>query len=271
MLSDSRLLYELHSASGPAFRAGRAKLIVLEGIDLSGRTTQVQLLHDWLMKQHYPVTRTALRTSPLISDILTRAQTGSPLQPLTYSLLFCADHLDRTQRVIKPALERGEIVLADRYTYTALARDTARGLDPTWVRNLYRFSVQPDIVLYLHISPEEAVKRRLALLQQRIALRHMQAESSDRHARKQKAKKGKKERKRREQELAAAVSSQTALLPSQLPILTPEALESFQSFEYSMYSEYQCMQKEFGFNVVDGKQSIEQVQAALRQALLPLL
>lgn len=270
MLSDSRLIYELHSASGPAYRAGRAKLIVLEGIDLSGRTTQVQLLHDWLMKQRYPVTRTALRTSPLISDILTRAQTGSPLQPLTYSLLFCADHLDRTQRVIKPALERGEIVLADRYTYTALARDGARGLDPAWVRNLYRFSVQPDIVLYLHISPEEAVKRRLALLQQRIALRHMRAESSDLHTRKQKGKKGKKERKHQEQKLAA-VSSQTALLPSQLPILTPEALESFQSFEYSMYSEYQRMQKEFGFNVIDGKQSIEQVQAALRQALLPLL
>ncbi|MDQ2717283.1 MAG: dTMP kinase [Chloroflexota bacterium] len=271
MLSDSRLIYELHSASGPAYRAGRAKLIVLEGIDLSGRTTQVQLLHDWLSEQHYPVTRTALRTSPLISAILARAQAGSPLQPLTYSLLFCADHLDRTQRVIKPALERGEIVLADRYTYTALARDAARGLDPAWVRNLYRFSVQPDIVLYLHISPDEAVKRRLALLQQRIALQHIQAESTSRHNRKHKGKKGGKERKRRKQDLAAAVSSQTALSSSQLPLLTPEALESFQSFEYSMYSEYQRMQKEFSFNVIDGKQSIEHVQTALRRALLPLL
>src|SRR6266446_3417511 len=141
------------------------KLIVLEGIDLSGRTTQVKLLHDWLLAQRYQVTTTAWRTSPLISDLLARARTGLPLRPLTYSLLFCADHMDRTQRVIKPALERGEIVLADRYTYTAFARDAARGLDPTWVRNLYHFSVQPDVVFYLHISPEEAVKRRLALQQ----------------------------------------------------------------------------------------------------------
>src|SRR5207302_639929 len=109
---------------------------------------------------------TAWRTSPLISDVLARVRLGPPLRPLTYSLLYCADHMDRTQRVIKPALERGEIVLADRYIYTAFARDTARGLDAIWVRNLYRFSMQPDIVFYLHISPEEAVKRRLALQQQ---------------------------------------------------------------------------------------------------------
>src|SRR5260370_13784768 len=150
----------------PMLHPEQPKLIVLEGIDLSGRTTQVQLLHDWLAAQNYHVTTTAWRTSPLISDLLARARTGPPLQPLTYSLLFCADHMDRTQRVIKPALERGEIVLADRYTYTAFARDAARGLDATWVRNLYHFSVQPDVVFYMHISPEEAVNRRLALQQQ---------------------------------------------------------------------------------------------------------
>src|SRR5207248_7124403 len=117
--------------------------------------------------QRYRVTTTAWRTSPLVSDILVRARTGPPLQSLTYSLLFCADHMDRTQHVIRPALERGEIVLADRYTYTAFARDAARGLDRNWVRNLYRFSMQPDVVFYLHISPEEAVKRRLTLQRQR--------------------------------------------------------------------------------------------------------
>src|SRR5712692_8797050 len=156
------------NVSTSALRLERPLLIVLEGIDLSGRTTQVQLLRDWLLAQRYHVTTTAWRTSPLISDVLTRARTGPPLRPLTYSLLFCADHMDRTQQVIKPALERGEIVLADRYTYTAFARDAARGLNPTWVRNLYRFSLQPDIVFYLHISPEEAVKRRLALQRQRL-------------------------------------------------------------------------------------------------------
>src|SRR5215472_15123955 len=203
----------------------RSRLIVLEGIDLSGRTTQVQYLRDWLVAQCYPVTTTAWRTSPLISDALLRARTSTPLHPLAYSLLYSADHMDRTQRVIKPALERGEIVLADRYTYTAFARDAARGLDPTWVRNLYRFSVRPDIVFYLHISPEEAVKRRLALQQQRQNIStpaNLKTENSGKSA-------------------LPATSN-----------LSGEALESFRNFEQRMYTEYQQMQKEFGFSVIEG-------------------
>ena len=97
----------------PKIASKQPRLIVLEGIDLSGRTTQVQLLRDWLLAQRYRVTTTAWRTSPLISDILVRARNGPMLRPLTYSLLYSADHFDRTQRVIKPALDRGEIVLAD--------------------------------------------------------------------------------------------------------------------------------------------------------------
>src|SRR2546430_10123630 len=93
----------------PMIAPEQPRLIVLEGIDLSGRTTQVQLLQDWLVAQRFRVTTTAWRTSPLVSDILVRARTGPPLQSLTYSLLFCADHMDRTQHVIRPALERGEI------------------------------------------------------------------------------------------------------------------------------------------------------------------
>jgi dTMP kinase len=228
----------------PMLHPEQSKLIVLEGIDLSGRTTQVQLLHDWLLAQRYHVTTTAWRTSPLISDLLARARTGSPLRPLTYSLLFCADHIDRTQRVIKPALERGEIVLADRYTYTAFARDAARGLDPSWVHNLYRFSVQPDMVFYLHISPEEAVKRRLAL-QQRWQDTSHPANVKPEH------------------------SGKSAL--STAPQLTGEALESFRNFEQRMYTEYQQMQKKFGFSVIEGSQSIDQVQATLRRTMTRLL
>jgi dTMP kinase len=240
-------------------RPEHPKLIVLEGIDLSGRTTQVQLLQDWLIAQRYHVTTTAWRTSPLISDILTRARTGPPLQPLTYSLLFCADHMDRTQQVIRPALERGEIVLADRYTYTAFARDAARGLDRTWVRNLYRFSARPDIVFYLHISPEEAVKRRIALQQQR--------ENSLKAASKKNGKdtKGEKHDARHEKE-----RSKTGTLMLSTP-LSHEALESFRGFEVKMYSEYQQMQKEFGFYVIEGNQSIDAIQAALRRAITRLL
>jgi dTMP kinase len=244
----------------------RPCLIVLEGIDLSGRTTQVQLLHDWLVAQHYPVTRTAWRSSPLISDLLTRARTGPPLRPLTYSLLFAADHMDRTQHVIKPALERGEVVLADRYTFTAFARDAARGIDAQWVRNVYHFALQPDIVFYLHISPEEAVKRRLALQQQRELVLHGKKgghNGQDNNTSKHK----KKDKYNQKQEKKHLVSPP----PVQPPTLTPEALESFRNFEVRMYSEYQEMQKEFGFTVVEGSQPIEQVQTILRRATMRLL
>lgn len=228
-------------------RPERARLIVLEGIDLSGRTTQVQLLRDWLSAQRYYVTTTAWRTSPLIADVLARARTKS-LHPLTYSLLYCADHLDRTERVIKPALERGEVVLADRYTYTAFARDEARGLDREWVRNLYHFTVEPDVVFYLHINPDEAVRRRIALQQQREKLQNIQPK-----------KHGGKEQKKRRREVASLQS------------LNAEALESFHEFEMKMFDKYQNMQKEFDFAVVEGSQSVDRVQAMLRRAVMRLL
>jgi dTMP kinase len=234
----------------PFLRPERARLIVLEGIDLSGRTTQVQLLRDWLIAQHYQVATTAWRTSPLISDVLARARAKTPLRPLTYSMLYCADHLDRSERVIKPALGRGEIVLADRYTYTAFARDEARGLEREWVRNLYRFTVQPDKVFYLHISPEEAVRRRLAL--QQFA----------RIVSKKEKKSGEKKRKGEKEKAAAIVPVSQS---------TQETLESFRSFEMKMYSQYQGMQEEFGFHVIEGSQSIDLVQATLRRAMLHLL
>ncbi|HKV02552.1 MAG TPA: dTMP kinase [Ktedonobacteraceae bacterium] len=245
----------------PMLHPEQPKLIVLEGIDLSGRTTQVQLLHDWLAAQNYHVTTTAWRTSPLISDLLARARTGPPLQPLTYSLLFCADHVDRTQRVIKPALERGEIVLADRYTYTAFARDAARGLDPTWVRNLYHFSVQPDVVFYLHISPEEAVKRRLALQQQRQNTAGVETATPGKTTKDAQERKQHKPKPKEQAQAALATTVQ----------LSGEALESFRNFENRMYSEYQQMQKEFGFSVIEGDKSIDHVQAMLRRAITQLL
>ncbi len=245
----------------------RPRLIVLEGIDLSGRTTQVQLLLDWLVAQHYYVTATAWRTSPLISDLLARARAGAPLRPLSYSMLYAADHIDRMQRVIRPAFERGEIVLADRYLYTALARDTARGLDAAWVQNLYRNSIQPDAVFYLHISPEEAVKRRLSLQQQRLDELHKGNKGKHKA---DKVEKDGKEHKQRKQEKGAKKGVQAATAV-QTSTLTGETLESFRNFEVKMYSEYQQMQKAYGFTVIEGNQPIDQVQATLRRAIMRLL
>ncbi len=168
--------------------------------------------------------------------------------------------MDRTQRVIKPALERGEIVLADRYTYTAFARDAARGLDPTWVRNLYHFSVQPDVVFYLHISPEEAVKRRLAL-QQRQNTAGVETENPGKTTQDAQERKQHKPKPKEQAQSALATTVQ----------LSGEALESFRNFEKRMYSEYQQMQKEFSFSVIEGDKSIDHVQAMLRRAITQLL
>ncbi len=250
----------------PMIYPERPRLIVLEGIDLSGRTTQVQLLQDWLVAQHYHVTTTAWRTSPLISDLLARARNRPPLRPLTYSMLYAADHIDRTQHIIRPELEHGGIVLADRYMYTAFARDTARGIDTAWVQNLYRDSVQPDAVFYLHISPEEAVKRRFGLQQQRVETLQKgknKSDKDDKDNREPKPRKQKKEAKKRLQAQAATVAP--------TPVLTKEALESFRDFEVKMYSEYQQMQKAYGFTVIEGNQSIDQVQSILRRAIMRLL
>ncbi len=255
------------NVSTSALRPERPLLIALEGIDLSGRTTQVELLRDWLTAQRYHVTTTAWRTSPLISDVLTRARLGPPLRPLTYSLLYCADHMDRTQQVIKPALHRGEIVLADRYTYTAFARDTARGLDAAWVRDLYRFSIPPDVVYYLHISPEEAVKRRLALQRQRLE----KVEKSGKGEKGKDGKQSKKVEKEHRNRVGAGHRDLDSALATPAPILTGEALESYRNFEIKMYSQYQNMQKEFEFSVIEGNQSIDQVQAMLRLAITNLI
>ncbi len=257
------------SPTSSLLHPGRSRLIVLEGIDLSGRTTQVHLLRDWLEAQRYAVITTAWRTSPLIADVLVRARAGSPLQPLAYSLLYCADHIDRTHQVIKPALERGEIVIADRYIYTAFARDTARGLDSAWVRNLYRFSVRPDIVFYLHISPAEAVKRRMLLQQQRQSQALASAASyGQKDGKHSKDGKDNKKHKHKRRQGKKQLQSPTAVLPA--PQLSLDALESFRNFENSMYIEYQQMQKEFDFIVIEGSQPIAQVQAALRSAIIQL-
>ncbi len=231
----------------------RPQLIVLEGIDLSGRTTQVTLLQNWLTTQGYTITLTAWRDSEIVSEALNQVHNQSPLQPLTYSLLYCADHLDRMQYVIRPALTRGEIVLADRYTYTAFARDTARGLDFSWLHKIYSFAVQPDAVFYLHISSEEAVKRRQTLIEEKRTLFDQ----------------------RKQLKNMTPISGKKGLKSGNpqpgTPQMSQEVLESFRSFEKRMYIEYEKMQKEFGFFVIEGSQSIEQVQLELRRAVMRLL
>lgn len=125
------------------------KLIVLEGTDGVGRSTQIQLLRRWLEDEGFAVSDTGLRRSPLTQPGLEAAKTGHTLSPLTMSLFYATDFADRLENQIIPALKAGFYVLSDRYFFSVMARDIVRGADPDWVRSVYGFALKPDIVFYL--------------------------------------------------------------------------------------------------------------------------
>jgi len=135
------------------------KLIVLEGTDGVGRSTQVELLRKWLEKNGNAVSDTGLRRSPLTQPGLDVARKGNTLTPLTISLFYATDFADRLENQIIPALKAGFYVLSDRYFYSIIARDIVRGIDPKWARNLYGFALVPDIVFYLKAEVETLVTR----------------------------------------------------------------------------------------------------------------
>ena len=135
------------------------KLIVVEGIDGSGKSTQLALLHRWLLSQGYKVFFTEWNSSALVRRSIRRGKRKDLLTPTTFSLLHAVDFADRLTYNIVPPLKAGMIVLADRYVYTAFARDVARNCSPRWLRNLYRFAPVPDITFYFRAPLDVAVKR----------------------------------------------------------------------------------------------------------------
>lgn len=134
-------------------------LICVEGIDGSGKSTQLSLLRDWLKSSGKDVIYTEWNSSPLISQTTKLAKKKNLLSPRTFSLLHAVDFADRLKQVIAPALKAGFIVLADRYAYTAFARDVARGVDADWVREVYDFAIKPDLAIYFDIDPETSLQR----------------------------------------------------------------------------------------------------------------
>jgi dTMP kinase len=135
------------------------KLFVVEGTDGSGKSTQLSLLYQWLKAEGYPVFFSEWNSSPLVKDTTRRAKKRHLFTPSTFSLLHATDFADRTERDIVPPLKAGAIVLADRYIYTAFARDVARGCDRKWVREIYKFAVKPTIAFYFRAPLEIAVGR----------------------------------------------------------------------------------------------------------------
>ena len=138
------------------------KLIAAEGLDGSGKSTQLQLLQFWLQAEGHAVLLTGWTPSKLIRRALKMARKQDQADPMLLSVLHAAGFAELYERDILPALQRGTIVLADRYVYTALARDLARGVERTWAENLYRFAVRPDLGIYFHISAEESLERILS-------------------------------------------------------------------------------------------------------------
>lgn len=135
------------------------KLIVLEGTDGVGRSTQVELLRKWLEKNSFAVSDTGLRRSPLTQPGLDQARKGNTLTPLTISLFYATDFADRLENQIIPALKAGFYVLSDRYFYSIIARDVVRGIDPKWSRDIYGFALVPDVVIYLKADVDTLVTR----------------------------------------------------------------------------------------------------------------
>jgi dTMP kinase len=148
------------------------KLFIVEGIDGSGKSTQLSLLQQWLRREGYMVFFSEWNSSPLVKETSRRGKKKQMLTPTTFSLIHATDLADRIERHIIPPLKAGAIVLADRYIFTAFGRDTARGVSPRWVRELYRFAVKPTIAFYFRVPLEVSLKR---ILGARAALKHYEA------------------------------------------------------------------------------------------------
>jgi dTMP kinase len=134
-------------------------LIVVEGIDGSGKSTQIHLVDKWLNSKGYDVFFTEWNSSETVREITSKGKKKARLTPMTFSLLHSTDFADRYEKNIYPLLRAGYIVLADRYIYTALARDTVRGCDKSWVRNMYSYARKPDLTFYFRVPIETAVNR----------------------------------------------------------------------------------------------------------------
>lgn len=135
------------------------RLFIVEGIDGSGKSTQLMLLHGWLKAEGYGVVFSEWNSSPLVKEITKRGKKKRMLTPSTFSLIHATDFADRIEYNIIPLLKAGAIVLCDRYIYTAFARDVVRGMDPKWVRELYRFAVKPNLAFYFRVPLDVAMKR----------------------------------------------------------------------------------------------------------------
>jgi dTMP kinase len=137
------------------------RIIAIEGTDGVGRSTQIEMLREWLEIRGYGVVETGWTRSALMQPTIDLAKASNTLNKLTFVLLYATDFADRLEKEIIPALKAGFIVLADRYIYTALARAAVRGVDRAWLRSLYGFAIVPHLVFYLKVDVDTVTRRVL--------------------------------------------------------------------------------------------------------------
>lgn len=207
--------------SGSPTTGTRGYLIVFEGLDGAGKTTQIELLAHRLRQKGLPVVVTSWNSSRLISKAIKRAKKAQLLTPYLYSTLHAADFMYRLENIIMPALQDGAVVIADRYAYTALARDLSRNVDRRWVESLYALAPKPDLAFYCTASVEESLGR--------IVDRNGGAPPS-------------------------YYESGMDVLPHEDPN------HSFREFQTRVAAEYERIRKEFGLIEIDAGASIPEVQ-----------
>jgi dTMP kinase len=137
-------------------------LIIIEGSDGSGRSTQMGYLTNWLERKGFPTVNVGLKRSELVGEALAEAMQGNTLNAITLNLFYATDFADQLERVMIPALKAGFVVLADRYIYTLMARDIVRGSSMDWLKEIYGFALEPDAVFYLNVTPKILAERHFS-------------------------------------------------------------------------------------------------------------
>ena len=154
-----------HTPPGAGEEETPGRLVVVEGTDGVGRSTQIAMLREWLEAEGYAVLVTGFRRSELAANGIDRAMRGNTLDPLTLNLFYATDFWDRLEKNIVPALRSGMVALVDRYIFSIIARARVRGVSPRWLNDVFEFAVVPDIVLYLDVDVEHLVPRVLSVRQ----------------------------------------------------------------------------------------------------------
>ncbi|MBM4121444.1 MAG: dTMP kinase [Nitrospira sp.] len=201
------------------------KLIIVEGIDGSGKSTQLLLLQKWLVSKGFNVFFTEWNSSELVRETTRRGKKSKALTPTTFSLLHATDFANRLYHDILPPLKAGMIVLADRYVYTAFARDAVRGVSPAWVRKLYNFAIRPDLAFYFKVPIEVAISRLLGGMRGQFKYYEAGMDMG----------------------------------------LSQDLTESFRIFQSRILTEYDKIVSEYEMITVDATQEIEEQQNEMRQ------